>query len=279
MAFCRVRLAEQEAIMSRTTFALFACVLLSALAPALAADIVAHRQGVLIQGNIEKGDYARIVEFVRHPDNFGRFAHSVFLDSPGGDLGETVRIAHLLERSYAATYVEPGARCYSACFILWMSGVSRNVAQGATLGVHRIHVKVNGEAIDPGSERFASIARHVEYYMAGLGTPRTILDKMNATASASLFVISQRWLAEQRLLAALSYRGGFVDAAQTQCGPEPYAAAVRSTASMSDDDARRWASDFRNWTRCADAVRASSQQLDGMRIAALLDEPGANPRE
>lgn len=258
--------------MSRAAFALFACVLLNAVAPAMAADIVAHRQGVLIQGSIQKGDYAKIVQFVRHPDNYGRFARSVFLDSPGGDLVESVKIAHLLEKSYAATHVDAGARCYSACFILWMSGVSRNVSQGATLGVHRINVKVDGEAVDPASERFASIARRVEYYMASLGTPRTILDKMNATASASMFVISPRWLAEQRLLAAVSYRGGFIDAAQTRCGPEPYAAAL-SAAPMSDEEARRWTSVVGSWIRCADSVRASSQQLDGLRIAALLDEP------
>jgi hypothetical protein len=258
--------------MSRAAFAFFACVLLNAVAPAMAADIVAHRQGVLIQGSIQKGDYAKIVQFVRHPDNYGRFARSVFLDSPGGDLVESVKIAHLLEKSYAATHVDAGARCYSACFILWMSGVSRNVSQGATLGVHRINVKVDGEAVDPASERFASIARRVEYYMASLGTPRTILDKMNATASASMFVISPRWLAEQRLLAAVSYRGGFIDAAQTRCGPEPYAAAL-SAAPMSDEEARRWTSVVGNWIRCADSVRASSQQNDGLRIAALLDEP------
>ncbi len=259
--------------MSRATLVLFASWLLNAVMPAMAADIVAHRQGVLIQGSIQKGDYAKIVQFVRHPDNYGRFARSVFLDSPGGDLVETVRIAHLLEKSYAATHVAPGARCYSACFILWMSGVSRNVAQGATLGVHRIKVKVDGEVVDPASERFASIARQVEYYMASLGTPRTILDKMNATASASMFVISPRWLAEQRLLAAVSYRGGFIDAAQTQCGPEPYAAAVSSPVPMSDDDARRWTASVSHWIRCADGVRASSQQVNGVRIAALLDEP------
>ncbi|MBA3593452.1 MAG: hypothetical protein H0W47_06595 [Polaromonas sp.] len=262
--------------MLRAAFVLFASVLLNAVAPVLAADIVAHRQGVLIQGNIQQGDYAKIAQFVRHPDNFGRFTRSVFLDSPGGDLVETVRIAHLLEKSYAATHVEPGARCYSACFILWMSGVSRTVSQGATLGVHRINVKVDGKAMDPTSERFASISRRVEYYMASLGTPRAILDKMNATASASMFVISQRWLAEQRLLAAVSYRRGFIDEAQARCGPEPYAAAVSSVAPMSDDETQRWTGSVSNWMRCADTVRASSQQLDGVRIAALLDDPDAN---
>jgi hypothetical protein len=99
---------------------------------------------------------------------------------------------------------------------------------------------------------------------------------MNGTASASMFVISARWLAEQRLLAAVSYRGGFIDTAESQCGPEPYAAAVSSTASMSDDETRHWTSSVSRWIRCADAVRASSQQVDGVRIAALLDEADTN---
>ncbi len=265
--------------MLRTAVVLVACVLLNTLGLATAADIVAYRQGVLIQGRIQKGDYARIIQFVRHPDSYGRFAHSVYLDSPGGDLVETVRIAQLLEKSYAATHVDSGARCYSACFILWMSGVSRSVADGATLGVHRINVKVDGEVMDPASERFAGIARRVEFYMASLGTPRTILDKMNATPAATMFVISARWLAEQRLLAAMSYRGGFIDAAQTHCGPEPYAAAVNAAGPMSDEDARRWTSSVRSWIRCADELRASSQKIDGTRIAALIDEPDASAWE
>jgi len=263
--------------MSRAALVLLAGVFFNTLVPAVAADITAHRQGVLIQGSIQKGDYAKIIQFVRHPDNYGRFARSVFLDSPGGDLVETVRIAHLLEKSYAATHVDAGARCYSACFILWMSGVSRNVSDRAVLGVHRIHVKVDGEPMDPGSERFASIARRVENYMAGLGTPRTILDRMNATASASMFVINQRWLAEQRLLAAVSYRMGFIDAAQSQCGPEPYAAALKDSAPMTHDETQRWSQAVKRWIGCADELRASSQKLDGVSIAALIDEPDSTP--
>jgi ATP-dependent protease ClpP protease subunit len=257
--------------MSRAAFFLFASVFFNALVPVVAADIFAYRQGVLIQGTIQKGDYAKIIQFVRHPDNYGRFTRSVFLDSPGGDLGETIRIAHLLEKSYAATHVGSGARCYSACFILWMSGVSRNVFAGAALGVHRISVKVDGESMDPASERYASIARRVEDYMGSLGTPRTILDKMNATASASMFVISQRWLAEQRLLTAVSYRGGFIDAVQAQCGPEPYAAALKDSAPMSEAEAQRWVEVVKRWIGCADELRASSQKLDGVSIAALID--------
>lgn len=263
--------------MLRAAFVLFVGLFFNAFAPAVAADISAHQQGVLIKGPIQKGDYAKIVQFVRHPDNYGRFARSVFLDSPGGDFDETVKIARLLEKSYAATHVVPGARCFSACFILWMSGVSRHVPSSASLGVHRINVKVNGQTMDPTSERFASIARSVESYMAALGTPRTILDKMNATASANMFVINQRWLADQHLLVALSYRMGFIDAAESHCGPEPYAVAVKDKTPMTDEEAKVWGVQIKRWMGCADELRARNQRADVLNIAALLDESEATP--
>ncbi|MDP1955940.1 MAG: hypothetical protein Q8K71_15830 [Polaromonas sp.] len=257
--------------MLRALFVFLACALSGALVPVAAADIVVFQRGVLIQGTIQPGDYAKLIAFVRHPDNYGRFARTVFLDSPGGDLVEAVKIAHLLEKSHAATHVVREARCYSACFILWMSGVSRNVSAGATLGVHRINVKVGGETMDPASERFASIARRVENYMAALGTPRTILDKMNATPAADMFVISQRWLVEQQLLTAVSYRLGFMDAAQAQCGPEPYAAAIKGKEPLSDEEAQDWTSRIRGWMGCADELRARNQKADVLTIAALID--------
>lgn len=257
--------------MLRVLFTFLGFALSGAWLPVAAADIVAYQRGVLIQGTIQPGDYAKIIAFVRHPDNYGRFARTVFLDSPGGDLVETIKIAHLLEKSHAATHVVRDARCYSACFILWMSGVSRNVSAGATLGVHRINVKVDGETMDPASERFASIARRVENYMAALGTPRTILDKMNATPSADMFVISHRWLAEQKLLTAVSYRLGFMDVAQTQCGPEPYAAAIKGKAPLTDEEARDWTSRIKSWMGCADELRVRHQKADVLTIAALLE--------
>jgi hypothetical protein len=240
--------------------------------PAVAADIQAYQRGVLIQGPIEKGDYARIIEFVRHPDNYGRFARMVYLDSPGGDVVEAIKIAHLLDKSYAATHVVRGARCYSACFILWMSGVTRHVSSGATLGVHRIHVQVKEGSIDQQSAYVSQIARTVENYMSGLGTPRVILDKMNATAPADLFVISPRWLAEQHLLTAVSYRLGFIDAAQARCGPEPVALAMKGKAPLADDEAEGWVAQIKSWIICADELRASNQRGDGVTIAALIGQ-------
>lgn len=260
----------QENIMLRVIATFFASVFFGACLPAGAADISAYQRGVLIRGSIQKGDYDRLIQFVRHPDNYGRFARTVYLDSPGGDVAEAIKIANLLDKSYAATHVASGARCYSACFILWMSGVARHVSSGATLGVHRIHVKLGEESVDPQSAYFTRIARSVENYMAGLGTPRAILDKMNATAPADLFVISPRWLAEQQLLTTLSYRLGFIDAAQARCGPEPSAVGMKAGSTPGEDEFDRWVQQIKSWTTCADELRASNQRGDTVTIAALI---------
>jgi hypothetical protein len=261
---------SKKNIMLRIIATLLTSVFFGVCLPAGAADISTYQRGVLIQGPIQKGDYARIIEFVRHPDNYGRFVRTVYLDSTGGDVVEAVKIANLLDKSYAATHVAAGARCYSACFILWMSGVTRHVSSGATLGVHRIHVKHGEDSVDPQSAYFTRIARSVENYMSGLGTPRAILDKMNATASADLFVISPRWLAEHQLLAAMSYRLGFMDAAQASCGPEPLAMAMKDRAVSTDEKERQWIGQIKRWISCADELRASNQRGDGVTIAALI---------
>jgi ATP-dependent protease ClpP protease subunit len=256
--------------MMRAVFVLFTCVLLNAWTPAAGADISAYQHGVLIQGRIEKGDYARLIAFIRHPDNYGRFARSVFLDSPGGDVVEAIRIANLLDKSYAATHVASGARCYSACFILWMSGVTRHVSTSATLGVHRIQAKLGKTGMDPQSEPVVRMARRVEDYMLLLGTPQAILDKMKATAPTDLFVFGQRWLAEQQLLTTVSYRLGFIDAAQAHCGPEPLAVALRDKAPQTDEEEQRWVAQLKSWIGCADELRASSQRGDEVTISALI---------
>ena len=142
--------------------------------------------------------------------------------------------------------------------------------QGATLGLHRILVKIEEVRVDQTSEYFGRIARNVAGYLHSPGTPRSILDKMNATAPNDLFVISPRWLAEQQLLPGLSYRLGFVNAAQLQCGPEPPAAALSDRAPLTEETEQHWIAHVMRWTRCADELRGRNQQVDGVTISALI---------
>lgn len=91
-------------------------------------------------------------------------------------------------------------------------------------------------------------------------------------APADLFVISPRWLAEQHLLTAVSYRLGFIDAAQARCGPEPVALAMKGKAPPAGDEEERWVAQIKRWITCADELRASNQRGDGVTIAGLLGQ-------
>jgi hypothetical protein len=61
-----------------------------------------------------------------------------------------------------------------------------------------------------------------------------------------------------------------MDVAQTQCGPEPYAAAIKGKASLTDEEAQDWTSRIKNWMGCADELRVRHQKTGMLTIAALL---------
>ena len=84
--------------MLRALFVFLACALSGAWLPVAAADIVAFQRGVLIQGTIQPGDYAKLIAFVRHPDNYGRFARTentgLFMTD---GLARGAEIAHMVQ--------------------------------------------------------------------------------------------------------------------------------------------------------------------------------------
>jgi hypothetical protein len=72
-------------------------------------------------------------EFVRVLDT-APDAESVELQSPGGWVGEAIRIAEQIERRELSTRVI--AQCSSACTLAFAGGVRRTVAPGGALGFH-----------------------------------------------------------------------------------------------------------------------------------------------
>jgi uncharacterized protein YecT (DUF1311 family) len=91
--------------------------------------------GILVRGKITQGDSAR---FSRIAEKSPRAL--VILESPGGLVGEAMSIgAEIRERGYA-TYVPPSAECYSACGIIWLSGVRRRMSESSVIGFHAVYV-------------------------------------------------------------------------------------------------------------------------------------------
>lgn len=265
---CRV----EGAALIRFGLGLVVGLYLNMLPAVTAADISAHQRGVLIQGEIQSGDYARLVQFLRQPGNYEPFSRAVFLDSPGGDLVEAMQISNLLEKNHSYTLVMSGALCHNACFVLWMSGVTRYLSERAELGVRRASPKVVGGG-DPSTWKYSSVtARRMDSHLSSLGVPPALLRKISATTSSGMFIIRPRWLIEQQLLIATSYRPEFFDAAQVECGGEPFSEIMKSNAPGGDDEYDRWVLRFKHWNGCVNALRGRKQKADRTVVDALIQE-------
>ncbi|MFO1089310.1 MAG: hypothetical protein U1E46_06985 [Hyphomicrobiales bacterium] len=115
--------------------------ILAVVAPADAADISRSQDAysVLLQGELVPGDASRLIAYA---DSRTRL---VVLDSPGGSLGEGLRLAQLIAGAGWNTIVPSGASCISACAISFMGGNERIVGLRAIVGVHAPYKQEDAE--------------------------------------------------------------------------------------------------------------------------------------
>jgi len=232
---------------------------------ALCLDI--HRgpgeSGVALEGKIEAGDYLKLVRYLRSTENFAQFLNSITLDSNGGDVIEAIRIGNLIKSSFGNTFVKDGGSCFSACFVIWASGVWRSMPNSAKLGVHRINLTRKEISITKTEAAVKPLANGIESFLLGMGIPRKITDKMNETSPSDMFVFDNTWLIEQDLITSIGYLPAFIDVAQKKCGPDPYARAYKSAVLPKQDELTKW-------SLCVDRVRFDNQKLEAKTIFGLL---------
>jgi len=94
---------------------------------------------ITIGGEIVQGDditFATTVNRLKktYPD---AWPVVVWLNSPGGDVVTSERIADLINHSHPWTHVD--GMCASSCFMLFMAGVGRRFASDAKIGVHSVY--------------------------------------------------------------------------------------------------------------------------------------------
>jgi hypothetical protein len=105
------------------------------------------QQGVtvlLAQGEIVPGDARRLAAALsRHVID----GATILLDSPGGNVGESLDLGMMIRDRRLATAVASGAICASACVFVLAGGEIRDVAQGARIGVHMASLMYDDEYI------------------------------------------------------------------------------------------------------------------------------------
>jgi hypothetical protein len=107
---------------------------------------------IRMQGEIAKGDDERFQNAVATLKGTSLSDVFVTLESPGGKRKEAIAIARHVRRVGMGTLVLPGAKCASACMLVFFGGYDtkskkpRRVAfQGARLGVHRPFIDLSPE--------------------------------------------------------------------------------------------------------------------------------------
>lgn len=115
---------------------------------------------MLLAGDIEEGDAARLVDFIdatsnvlspslKQPVRVGQ----IYLHSNGGNLIEAMRIGRVIRNNLMSVQVTPhDSVCYSACIIAHLGGVVRSPV--GPMGIHSFY---SSEFV--GSENFASSSK------------------------------------------------------------------------------------------------------------------------
>ena len=165
---------------------------------ASAATVTLHPNGrlVVLEGRISVGDYDKVEQLARQHAPTG-----IYLASPGGNLGEALRIGTLVrslawetigaERPEMAPALSAGVaqsygvrdtvrnnQCSSACFFIFVAGIHRD---GHVLGIHEPYMSPTElERLQPeeASRRINSVKAVVEFYLRRMGVPGKYFEKM-----------------------------------------------------------------------------------------------------
>ncbi len=95
-----------------------------------------------IDGPLRIGDASKMIAAIKKvkPEGADPF-HSkwliVWVSSPGGSLGEAIKLGRYLRKESAVTGVPGKGKCNSSCIFILVSGISRILGMKAEVGVHR----------------------------------------------------------------------------------------------------------------------------------------------
>jgi hypothetical protein len=119
----------------------------------------------------------------------------IVIEGPGGVLGEALLIGEEIRRRRLDTLVAAHHRCASACAVVFLSGHTRYLGAGASVGLHSASF-ADGRTDPEATQVMAA-------YLSKLGVPSSTLVRMAHTAPSDI-----RWLtkAEQQAIGIRIYQ-------------------------------------------------------------------------
>lgn len=145
--------------------ALAAALLCAAPVPAAAIDLSLNGRYVTISGNVVPQDARRFLDAVQNR----REPTTILFDSNGGYLAEAAWISQIIRARGWETWVMSGARCNSACPLMWLGGTARGL--DSRLGFHTaIRLPVGSNIRHEEGNAF------IGQFMRGMGAPQALVE-------------------------------------------------------------------------------------------------------
>lgn len=170
--------------------------------------------GAILEGTINPGDFERLKNY-----DFND-VDTIYLASPGGNLGEALKIGHLIRMLKLGTVVpenmpaiyprekrafEHGLKdikanymCASACFFVFIAGIHRESdyppAESPILGIHRPYFSESDLRAMSSNQSIATARQTrtiVESYLREMGVPQKYADQMFSVPKDGIRWISQ----------------------------------------------------------------------------------------
>ena len=105
------------------------------------AEVYVNKFGnIVLSGSIRKGDYAKIEALYYKSEMDSKFL-TLELDSPGGNLEESLKISHFVNFRHMSTMTLK--RCMSGCAIIFFSGKHYAATSNAVIGLHKPYLSVD----------------------------------------------------------------------------------------------------------------------------------------
>jgi hypothetical protein len=138
-----------------------------------------------IFGTITKADAARIS--ARETDfDHGGWPPQVLLNSTGGDLDAAMEIGRIIRRNNARAFVEPGAKCFSSCSLIYIAGVFRGVSLSGVVGLHRPYFASSPQSRQTIEREAPLMLQSVQIYVHEMGVQDAFYQVMANTEPSNM---------------------------------------------------------------------------------------------
>lgn len=178
----------------------------AAIAADIYPDIRSRYAGIVIEGEIQRGDYNAFIELIY--EGQGNFSN-VILMTPGGDFEEAMKIGKALralelgslvpsfddQGGPLCVFIEPkdqhNCTCASACFFIHVGSVSRS---GLYLGVHRPYfdpARFGQLGRAEAQSAFSRLQEITRIYLNEMEVPTDVQEKLFNTPSDGILVLDE----------------------------------------------------------------------------------------